>query len=639
MHVTTISWLDGCLEGLVVVRLVKQRHPARASIEHVVHDAALNLPQASWHGATESQRSPPAKKRTPDRLFSNVASAVATESVELTADRPWIATRIGPLGRPQWRDMMSIATDCRVPSARFVRCIDSFVLTLRVFMAMSDSTGHTGQIPELGFLANESSRSMIIQLRQAVAPILANNVFHHFTDHSVSHSDSLCRLVDLLIGPLQNTSQALSDQEQIVLYSACYLHDLGMQYENAGATNVIRQLGLQLRWEELEAGSRLELLRDHHHRISAELVAASVGSATPPIGIQLTAAYRAPQIACLCEAHCVTPTTNRYAELMQDTPGLRMRLLSGLLRLADILDESRHRACREKARTLLLDLESQTHWWRHYYTQDVTIGSRDKAITIWFEFPRDHVDEYERIVPELQLPWIEAELDHHRAAFNEAGIGWTIQTKMTVTPYSNVEQMPDAVLAEMQKQLHRRRIHNEEASREIAVQSFKEAQPLIERRLKLLNDQKTSLSAEDYIDELAKIARDLWDVGSHRSAWMTLAFEFERAYQKLSVVKRVENGSFLLGMLVNDDEPEIARGWVQQLAIDVEAISAGDPRRSRSQQLIAEWYLQMCGYDEAVRAFERAIANSTTPEERASLKSQLWEMHYLQGELRKIIEV
>jgi hypothetical protein len=47
-----------------------------------------------------------------------------------------------------------------------------------------------------------------------------NNVLHHFTDHSVFHSDSLCDLVDDLIAPMQKTTNALSARELIVLYSA-----------------------------------------------------------------------------------------------------------------------------------------------------------------------------------------------------------------------------------------------------------------------------------------------------------------------------------------------------------------------------------------------------------------------------------
>src|SRR5260221_8097219 len=85
--------------------------------------------------------------------------------------------------------------------------------------------------PNFGHLANERSRALVIQLRSAVEPILANNILCHFTDHSVSHSDNVCELVDALVENLHTTNYQLSEDELIVLYSSCYLHDVGMQYE------------------------------------------------------------------------------------------------------------------------------------------------------------------------------------------------------------------------------------------------------------------------------------------------------------------------------------------------------------------------------------------------------------------------
>ena len=59
---------------------------------------------------------------------------------------------------------------------------------------------------------------------------------------------------------------------------------------------------------------------------------------------------------------------------------------------------------------------------------------------------------------------------------------------------------------------------------------------------------------------------------------MTLASEFSRAYQQLSVASRVGHGSTLLRMLLDDDEPEVAKAWIQQMSDDVEAMLAGELR-------------------------------------------------------------
>ena len=202
---------------------------------------------------------------------------------------------------------------------------------------MPNRSTHDGS-PALRHLKPERLRSLVIQVRQAVEGFLSNNILHHFTDHSVTHSDSLCGLVDDLIAELQNSKDALKDDELIVLYSACYIHDLGMQYENAGQTRVIQGLNLSPSWDEIDDYARFELRRKFHRKISAELVADSDRSGTRPIGFQLSDGHRPPQIACLCEAHCVTPNTTDYTKLMSESPGLRMPLLSGLLRLADILE-------------------------------------------------------------------------------------------------------------------------------------------------------------------------------------------------------------------------------------------------------------------------------------------------------------
>ena len=220
-----------------------------------------------------------------------------------------------------------------------------------------------GPAPSWKHLSNETYRALLTVLRDRVAPILANNLLPHFTDHSVAHSDNLTELVDNL---LANGTQLLTDRELLILYSACYLHDIGMQFERAGETEVISSLSLLCPWNDLHETDRRELLRKYHNLISAELVTKSVGSASPPIGFTLTMEYGPRYIATLCHAHCMETDTEAYADVVQDGPGIRVPLLSALLRLADILDESRRRAVREKARTLELDLDSQTHWWRHY---------------------------------------------------------------------------------------------------------------------------------------------------------------------------------------------------------------------------------------------------------------------------------
>jgi hypothetical protein len=340
----------------------------------------------------------------------------------------------------------------------------------------------------------------------------------------------------------------------------------------------------------------------------------------------------------LCEAHCVTPGTQRYTQLMEDAPGIRMRLLSALLRLADILDESCHRAYREKARTLILDLESQTHWWRHYYTRGVSVDSARKSITVWFEFPPERIDEYQPVIPELQIPSIRAELDHHQATFNQAGLGWTLETQQATPPYSTLEQMPESVLGEMLKQLRRRQLAAEEKSRGVALDAFKAARPFLERRLEELRNKKESVPVQEYLTELSRLAQDLWDIGSRRSAWMSLNGPFQAAYAALPLPFRLDIGCQLLRMMIDDNVADLAKGWAAGMATDVKAIPGTEPRKTKAQRAIAEWLYQICAYDEAVDALLRARDMAAQPQEKDEFDARLRELHFLQGELDKAIQ-
>ncbi len=59
---------------------------------------------------------------------------------------------------------------------------------------------------------DEGHNALLISLRQAVEPILANNFLPHLTDHSVRHSDSLIELLNSLLNPL---ARSLSQDEEI----------------------------------------------------------------------------------------------------------------------------------------------------------------------------------------------------------------------------------------------------------------------------------------------------------------------------------------------------------------------------------------------------------------------------------------
>ncbi|MDA1231201.1 MAG: HD domain-containing protein [Planctomycetota bacterium] len=502
------------------------------------------------------------------------------------------------------------------------------------------STSKYGNAPAFRHLSGESARALLVQLRTAVAPILDNNILPHFTDHSVSHSDGVTQLVDSLIEPLQKTDERLSETELVVLYSACYLHDIGLQYENAGETRTIAELNLGLPWHDQPESERRNLLRQFHHRISAEMVHSSIRAEAPIIGMQLTDEYEPSKIACLCEAHNlyfeVEQDFARYDELTEDGPGIRMKLLAGLLRVADILEESRRRATRPKAQTLMLDITAQKHWWRHYYTEDVVFNEADRTITLWFDFPPDKLESYSRIIPELQKPWIEAEFNRHAAVFNRYGVTWTLQVELKAKQYSDTQTMPDEVVTATMAELRTRHLEEDERRRNILLSTFRESRPQVESRLNQLREQKEELPPKDYLLKLVEVSNDLWTIGSKRSAVMTLVFEFGKSNQHLDVVKRIEVGTRLMEMCLEDDLPDLAKGWGIVLQETVRTLDAAHPAVFPCLRTIADWFIALCGYEEAKAAIAEAIAAATDGAEVALLNAKRNEVDFLQGELRAV---
>ena len=60
-----------------------------------------------------------------------------------------------------------------------------------------------GPPPKFEHLKDPSLRDSLHRLRTACAPILANNLLPHFTDHSVEHSDNVASLIDEFVRPIQ----------------------------------------------------------------------------------------------------------------------------------------------------------------------------------------------------------------------------------------------------------------------------------------------------------------------------------------------------------------------------------------------------------------------------------------------------
>lgn len=500
--------------------------------------------------------------------------------------------------------------------------------------------GHTinmenSTIPSFKHLNGHSSH--LVVLRSSVTPILSNRILTHFTDHSVNHSDNVSNLVDDLIEPLQTSKHALTKQELTILYAACYLHDIGMHYEKASETNIIRSLHLTRPWLELPENERRDLLRKYHHNISAEMIMASVGAENPIIGLQMTDQYVPEHVAAISEAHNMPIETERYRELTTDVANVRMGLLSGILRIADILDESRRRATLEQARTLKLDLTSQSHWWRHYYTSDIKIDLNQRLITIWFDFPKERFSEYNSIVPQLQMPWIEAEFNRHLPIFHQFDFGWSVTHVSPNKPYTSAKVMPDSVLSEMWKQITIQRKREDEERQNETLQHFRQSMPYIDRRLIALEARKETITPREFLIETSQIANDLWDMGSKRGASQLLSEAFkDDVIRALCPVERLKVG-IQLATMFNEDDSRRALGILQRLQQTAEELSDNEEMKFVFWKTYAQNLMNLCGYDDAVHAFTRAMNLAPHDTALQELKAQLTESQLLFGELETIV--
>jgi hypothetical protein len=496
------------------------------------------------------------------------------------------------------------------------------------------TAGHSSRFPAL----DESRSALLVRLRDSVTPILANNLLPHFTDHSVSHSDSLIELVTELTRPLSEGPKSLTMDELVVLYSACYLHDVGLQYERAYELGVIPDDEFSSPWSELSDDARRALLRRHHHRVSATLVQLSA-SAAPPLGLKLSEEYQPSLVAALCAAHGLPTNTDEYRCLTADRPNVRMDLLSALLRVADILDESRQRALRPKAETLALDVESLTHWWRHYYTRKVTFDTAANSIRLHFEFPSARLEEYARIIPELQLPVITEELDKHRRVFSKNSLAWHVAHQAGSEPYDTAEIMPEDVLVEMTKQLRKRLRQRADAQRAADLRAFEKAQPLLRRQVKELEAARETLSPADYLRRLYACARDRWQLGSKRAACMMVRFQFARDAGHLPPSERLEMAVELAEWLYEDGQ-ELGAVEILRKAEDVaQEADSPLPMRLRFWRLIARCANAACDHTRAEAATKRAMELTGSDPESAQLYAERAEWQYLRGDHVELVGV
>ncbi|MCH7688262.1 MAG: SIR2 family protein, partial [Planctomycetes bacterium] len=172
----------------------------------------------------------------------------------------------------------------------------------------------------------------------------------------------------------------------------------------------------------------------------------------------------------------------------------------------------------------------------------------------------------------------------------------------------------------------------------LSLQTLQEGRSDFDRRLAILKSRESDISPAEILKEFSQIAFDLYEIGGKRSAWMMLDREFQKKSKSLELETRVRIGTRLLEMMNADGVPDSAKHWIRTFAQDVKQLP-DDDLKSQSLQTIAQLFDAMCDYDEAVITVENSITATTDPVESSSLRSHLKEMHFLQGQLSRVLEL
>ncbi|GEM_PF-5439261 len=217
------------------------------------------------------------------------------------------------------------------------------------------------------------------------------DLFPHFTDHTISHSDQVLELLDNLVP--DDVKKSLNAWELYFLVAATYLHDIGMVEGCPGSPSgtewdIYLADYLTLRTPEekrehvaLVEDAKREFIRSHHHERSEEYIAnrwvelrltASGIPAEGQIVARIAAGHRKMNLG---DANLFGPVafgTNQW---------IHRDLLAAYLRLADELDTTAYRTPWAEFEVLSIeDADSQMEWSKHLSISGVAFTA--PAITL-----------------------------------------------------------------------------------------------------------------------------------------------------------------------------------------------------------------------------------------------------------------
>ncbi len=308
--------------------------------------------------------------------------------------------------------------------------------------------------------------------------ILSRPVDLAYTDHTIKHKQVVRSHLDSFVVPWVKDRLNRGDRpdristELLVLLSATYLHDIGMQMVKPevlaslpSLTDAEREEARRLPPGEITEAHR-QISRRLHHKIAHDWIASphckreSFPSLSGVDGVRLMVAKVVwAHNIWLNDPEAYGDYKNVVAPSHQPEGDIRVHWLSAFLRLADILDQDKRRVDLEAAKRLPVPPVSMVHWWRHHYVNACRLGRRDDdgfPLTVAFRLPDDYKSEREWLVPALHsatVGCIEAEQARMREWLGPNGIHIRIPdvTDCHVEIDPDAVAMPPEVMAEFRK--------------------------------------------------------------------------------------------------------------------------------------------------------------------------------------------
>ncbi len=278
------------------------------------------------------------------------------------------------------------------------------------------------------------------------------------------------------------------------------------------------------------------------------------------------------------------------------------------------------------------------HWWRHYYTREVEIDPAKNRVTVVFGFPAGKSEQYSKLIPALQMPWVEQEFSRHRAVLAENGLSWHLSWVVQESPFDTLEQMPPDVESYMLQQLARQKQLAATQSRIDLLSQFDASRAHLLTQLSAVEATSATAEPAEYLQQVLKQTLDLWELGSHLTA---------RTRLKSALFFATSNGRSVDSALQVHAATELAkmeeqqdpRGSVTELRSVqkiAEALADGVSEKTAFYRTLATLALRAGAFAEGSAAAEvaiRLIGNSTDAENiRAEVaEASLFEGHVVSG--------